>query len=150
MVVFEIVVVVVCVVSAVIAAVAFLRAARLYDQIGWLGTFSMSTEEEPGNPTRELGTRRRAPDAIVEARKARGEPPPDPYELIGELRGNTHLALSVTGTEACADGRGLCVVGNDLNPGPRRSRGGMCQAADPGGGPGTARAGRGDDATAGL
>lgn len=91
MVVFEIVVVVVCVVSAVIAAVAFLRAARLYDQVGRLGTFSMSTEEEPGNPTRELvrDDVRQMLDAIVEARKARGEPPPDPYELIGELRGNT-------------------------------------------------------------
>jgi len=90
MVVFEIVVVVVCAMSAVIAAVSFLGAARLYDQIGRLGIFAMSPEEDPDTPRRELvrDEVRQMLHAIVEARKARGAPPPDPYELIRELRGN--------------------------------------------------------------
>ena len=90
MVVFETVLVAVCVVSAVIATVAFARASRLYDQIGRLGTYSMSTDEEPSTPTRELvrDEVHQMLQAIAEARKARGEPPPDPSELIQELRGN--------------------------------------------------------------
>ena len=89
MVVFEIVLVVVCVVSAVIAALAFVRAAKLYDQIVRLGTHSMSIEEEPSTP-RELvrDEVHQMLQAIAEARKARGEPPPDLPELIQELRGN--------------------------------------------------------------
>jgi hypothetical protein len=90
MVVFEIVLVAVCVVSAVIATVTFARASRLYDQIGRLGTYSMSTEEEPSTPTRKQvrDEVHQMLQAIAEARKARGEPPPDMSELIQELGGN--------------------------------------------------------------
>lgn len=54
MVVFGIVTVVVCVVSAVIATVSFARALKLYDKIGQLGTFAMTHDEEPSAPTQEL------------------------------------------------------------------------------------------------
>ena len=50
----------------------------------------MSIEEEPSPPTRE-SVRDEADQmlwAIAEARKARGEPPPDLSQLIQELRGN--------------------------------------------------------------
>jgi hypothetical protein len=90
MVVFEIVLVVVCVVSAVIATVTFARASRLYDRIGRIGTYSMSIEERPSAPTREQ-VRDEVDEmlqAIAKARKARGEPPPDLSDLIKELRGN--------------------------------------------------------------
>jgi flagellar basal body-associated protein FliL len=90
MVVFQIVVVVVCVVSAVIATVTFVRASRLYDRIGRLGTYSMSIDETPSTSTREQ-VRDEVDEmlqAIAEARKSRGEPPPDLFELIQELRAN--------------------------------------------------------------
>jgi cytochrome P450 len=78
------------VVSVVIAAIMFVRASRLYDQIGRLGTYSMSMEEEPSTPTREQerDEMRQMLQAIAQARKARGEPPPDLSELIQELAGN--------------------------------------------------------------
>jgi hypothetical protein len=90
MVVFEIVLVAVCVVSAVIATLTFARASRLYDQIGRLGTYSMSIEEARSTPTREQirDEVHQMLQAIAQARKARGEPPPDLSELIQELRGN--------------------------------------------------------------
>ncbi len=90
MVVFEIVLVAVCVVSAVIATVTFARASRLYDQIGRLGTYSMSIEQEPSTPTRELvrDEVHQMLQAIAAGRKARGEPPLDPSELMQELRGD--------------------------------------------------------------
>jgi hypothetical protein len=89
MVVFEIVLVAVCVVSAVIATLTFARASRLYDQIGRLGTYSMSTDEEP-RTSRELvrDEVHQMVQAIAAAREARGEPPPDLPELIQELGGN--------------------------------------------------------------
>ena len=89
MVVFEIVLVALCVVSVVIAAITFARASKLYDQIGRLGTYSMSIEEEPSTP-RELvrDEVHQMLQAIAETRKARGEPPPDLPELIQELGGN--------------------------------------------------------------
>jgi hypothetical protein len=90
MVVFEIVLVAVCVVSAVIATLTFARASRLYDRIGRLGTYSMSIEETPSTPTREQ-VRDEVDEilqAIAKARKARGQPPPDLSDLIQELRGN--------------------------------------------------------------
>jgi hypothetical protein len=90
MVVFEIVLVAVCVVSAVIATLTFARASRLYDQIGRLGSYSMSIKEEPSSPTREQERDEvhQMLQAVAEARKARGEPPPDLSELIQELAGN--------------------------------------------------------------
>jgi hypothetical protein len=77
MVVFEIVLVAVCVVSVVIAAVTFARASRRYDRIGRLGTYSMSIEEKPSTPTEEQvrDEVHQMLQAIAEARKARGEPP---------------------------------------------------------------------------
>jgi hypothetical protein len=54
MVVFEIVTVVVCVVSAVIATVSFARALKLYDKIGQLGTLAMNHDDEPSAATQEL------------------------------------------------------------------------------------------------
>ena len=89
MVVFEIVLVAVCVVSAVIATLTFARASRLYDQIGRLGNYSLSIEEEPSTPTREQVREEvhQMLHAIAEARKARGQPPPDMSELIQELGG---------------------------------------------------------------
>jgi hypothetical protein len=75
MLVFEIVTVVVCVVSAVIAAVSFVRGLKLYDKIGQLGTFAMTHDEEPSAATRELVREevRQMLDALSQARKARGE-----------------------------------------------------------------------------
>jgi hypothetical protein len=90
MLVFEVVLVAVCVVSAVIATLTFARASRLYDRIGRLGTYSMSIEETPSTPTREQ-VREEVDEmlqAIADARKARGEPPPDLSDVIQELRGN--------------------------------------------------------------
>lgn len=49
MVAFEIVVIVVCVVSAVVSIVAFARASRLYDRIGKLGVFSLVHDDEVGS-----------------------------------------------------------------------------------------------------
>lgn len=75
MVAFEIVVIVVCVVSAVIATVAFVGARRLYDQVGGSGPLSMAPDDE-------LGDRARAQirqevnetlSAISALREARGE-----------------------------------------------------------------------------
>ena len=88
--VFEVVLVVVCVASAVIATLTFARASRLYDRIGRLGTYSMRIEETPSTPTREQvrDEVHQMLQAIAETRKARGEPPPDPPELIQELGGN--------------------------------------------------------------
>jgi hypothetical protein len=107
MVVFELVVVAVCVVSAVIATLTFARASRLYDQIGRLGTYSMSIEQEPSTPTREQvrDEVHQTLQAIAEARKARGEPSPDLSELIQELEATPHLGPSLSGTDACPDGR---------------------------------------------
>jgi hypothetical protein len=87
--VFEVVLVAVGVVSAVIATLTFARASRLYDQIGRLGTYSMSMDEEPSTP-RELvrDEVHQMLQAIAEARKARGAPPPDLPELIQELGSN--------------------------------------------------------------
>jgi hypothetical protein len=75
MLVFEIVTVVVCVVSAVIAAVSFVRGLRLYDKIGQLGTFAMTHDEEPSAATQELVREevRQMLDALSRAREARGE-----------------------------------------------------------------------------
>lgn len=75
MVVFEIVTVVVCVVSAVIAAVSFVRGLKLYDKIGRLGTVAMTHDEEPSAATRELVREevRQMLDALSQAREARGE-----------------------------------------------------------------------------
>jgi len=89
MVVFEVVLVAVCVVSAVLATLMFARASKLYDRIGRLGTYPMSIEEEPSTP-RELvrDEVHQMLQAIAEARKARGEPPRDLPELIQELGGN--------------------------------------------------------------
>jgi hypothetical protein len=90
MVVFEIVLVAVCVVSAVIATLMFARTSRLYDRIGRLGSYSMSIEETPSTTTREQ-VRDELDEmlqALAEARKARGEPPPDLSDLIHGLRGN--------------------------------------------------------------
>jgi hypothetical protein len=73
--VFEIVTVVVCVVSAVIAAVLFVRGLKLYDKIGQLGTVAMAHDEEPSAATRELVREevRQMVDALSQAREARGE-----------------------------------------------------------------------------
>jgi hypothetical protein len=88
-VVFEVVLVAVCVVSAVIATLTFARASKVYEQIGRLGSFSMSIGKEASAP-RELvrDEVHQMLQAVAEARKARGEPPPDLSELIQELRGN--------------------------------------------------------------
>jgi hypothetical protein len=88
MVAFEIVVVVVCVASAVIAAVTFVRAVRLYDKIGALGTLGMSHDEEQTAPTRAIVREemRQMADAISALRAEEGEwessLPPD---LLREL-----------------------------------------------------------------
>jgi hypothetical protein len=75
MVAFEIVTVVVCVVSAVIATVSFARALKLYDKIGQLGTLAMNHDDEPSDATRELVREevRQMLDAPSQAREARGE-----------------------------------------------------------------------------
>jgi hypothetical protein len=49
MVTFEIVVVVVCVVSALVATAMFLRVSKLYDQIGRLGGHSLDHAGELGD-----------------------------------------------------------------------------------------------------
>jgi HAMP domain-containing protein len=81
MVAFEIVVVVVCVASAVIAAVTFARAARLYDKIGALGTLGMSHDAEQTAATRAIVREevRQMADAISALRAEKGESslPPD-------------------------------------------------------------------------
>jgi hypothetical protein len=43
---FEIVTIVVCAVSAVVATVAFFQALKLYDRIGQLGTLAISHDDE--------------------------------------------------------------------------------------------------------
>jgi hypothetical protein len=75
MLVFEIVTVVVCVVSAVIAAASFVRGLKLYDKIGQLGTFAMTHDEEPSAATQELAREevRQMLDALSQMREARGE-----------------------------------------------------------------------------
>jgi hypothetical protein len=69
MVAFEIVVIVVCVVSAVIATAAFIGARRLYDQIGRAGPFSVSPEDEHARGRREL---RPEPERAERRPSARG------------------------------------------------------------------------------
>jgi hypothetical protein len=78
MMVFQIVVVVVCVASAAVATFMFARASRLYDRIARLGIRPMSVEEQPRHEVKEM----------LQARTAPGEPPPDLSELIAELRGD--------------------------------------------------------------
>ena len=72
---FEIGMTVVCVVSAVIAAVLFVRGRKLYDEIGRLGTLAMTHDEEPSAATREQIREevRQMLDALSQAREARGE-----------------------------------------------------------------------------
>jgi hypothetical protein len=86
MVAFEIVVVVVCVVSAVMAAVTFARATRLYDKIGALGTLGMSHDDEQAAGTREIVREevRQMVDAISALRAKKGESPLPP-DLLREL-----------------------------------------------------------------
>jgi hypothetical protein len=86
MVAFEIVVVVVCVASAVIAAVTFVRATRLYDKIGALGTLGMSHDDEHSAPRREIVREevRQMVDAISALRAEKGESPLPP-DLLHEL-----------------------------------------------------------------
>jgi hypothetical protein len=83
MLVFEIVTVVVCVVSAVIAAVSFVRGLKLYDKIGQLGTFAMTHDEEPSAATRELVSEevRQMLDALSEAHDRPGTDRPRPNSL---------------------------------------------------------------------
>jgi hypothetical protein len=71
MVAFEIVVVVVCVASAVIAAVTFARAIKL----GALGTLGMSHDDEQTAPTREIVREevRQMVDAISALGAVKGE-----------------------------------------------------------------------------
>ena len=78
MVVFEIVAVVVCVVSAVIAGVFFVRGVKLYDEIGRRGTLAMIHDEEPSAATRQLVREevRQMLDALSQAREERGERSP--------------------------------------------------------------------------
>jgi hypothetical protein len=86
MVAFEIVVIVVCVTSAVIAAVMFVRATRLYDKIGALGTLGMSHDDEQGAVAREIvrDEVRQMVDAVSALREEKGEPPL-PSGLLREL-----------------------------------------------------------------
>jgi hypothetical protein len=86
---FEIVVVVVCIASAVVAAVSFARALKLYDKIGQLGTFAMSHDEEPSVPTRELVREevREMLDALRAAREAGGQRS-SASELVDPLDGS--------------------------------------------------------------
>lgn len=90
MLVFEIVTVVVCVASAVVAAVSFARGLKLYDKIGQLGTFAMTHDEEPSAATKELVREevRQMLDALSQAREARGERPPaaDPLDPARDER----------------------------------------------------------------
>lgn len=91
MVAFGIVVVVVCVVSGVLAAAAFVKVGRLYGEIGQRGTLSMTHDDESRGPTREVVREevREMLEAISAARRARGEPPLDsePYEeALRQLR----------------------------------------------------------------
>ena len=86
MVAFEIVVVVVCIASAVMAAVTFARATRLYDKIGALGTLGMTDDDEQTVPTREIVREemREMVDAISTLRAEKGESPLPP-DLLREL-----------------------------------------------------------------
>jgi hypothetical protein len=86
MVAFEILVVVVCVASAVIAAVTFVRATRLYDKIGTLGTLGMSHDDEQAAPTRQVVREevRQMADAISALRAEKGGLPL-PVDLLREL-----------------------------------------------------------------
>jgi hypothetical protein len=86
MVVFESVVVVVCVASAVVAAVSFARALKLYDKIGQLGTFAMSHDEEPSASTPELVREevRQMLDGLAAVREERCQrsPASEPVDLL--------------------------------------------------------------------
>jgi hypothetical protein len=86
MVAFEIVIAVVCATSAVLAAVMFVRATRLYDKIGALGTLGMSHDNEQAVATREIVREevRQMVDAISALREERGKPPLPP-DLLREL-----------------------------------------------------------------
>src|ERR1700694_990047 len=92
MLVFEIVTVVVCVVSAGVAAVSFVRGLKLYDKIGQLGAFAMTHDEEPSAATRELVREevQQMLAALSQAREARGErssaaEPPDLLETSAAI-----------------------------------------------------------------
>jgi hypothetical protein len=50
---FGTVVVVVCVVAAVVSVALFVRAGRLYQQIGRVGRFSLTDGDDVGDPARE-------------------------------------------------------------------------------------------------
>lgn len=75
MVAFETVVIVVCVVSAVIATVAFVGARRLYDRIGRLGPLSMTSDDELDDRAQALVRQEvnETLSAISALREARGE-----------------------------------------------------------------------------
>jgi hypothetical protein len=85
MVAFEIVVMVVCVASAVIATATFVRATRRYVKIGELGTLGMSHDDEQTAATREIVREevRQMVDAISALRAEKGESPPPPDLLHG-------------------------------------------------------------------
>lgn len=146
MVAFEIVVVVVCVTSAVIVAVMFARATRLYDKIGALGTLGMSHDDEPAAGTREIVREevRQMVDAISALRAERGNRPfrrtycanlrrgpggaqPAIAAAIGPVLGPsaTHLEVLADPARACAGlliataaSGGELVLAGGRTPGP--------------------------------
>ena len=69
MVVFQAVVVAVCVVSALVAITTFLRSRDLYERIGRLGSFWLVTDDDQGSPSRREVEEMRA--AISAARRGR-------------------------------------------------------------------------------
>jgi hypothetical protein len=108
MVAFEIVVVVVCVVSAVMAAVTFARATRLYDKIGALGTLGMSHDDEQAAGTREIVREevRQMVDAISALRAKKGESPLPP-DLLRELEAGGGRGAAGARTGGLAPGEGV-------------------------------------------
>lgn len=82
MVVFQSVVVAVCVVSALVAITAFVRSRDLYERIGRLGSFWLSTDEDQGSPSRrEVEETRAAISAARRRRQAKmaGDRPDDSF-----------------------------------------------------------------------
>jgi hypothetical protein len=69
MVIFQAVVVAVCLVSALIATTAFLRSRDMYDRIGRLGTFWLASDEDEGPPSGREVEEMRAAIAAVRARR---------------------------------------------------------------------------------
>jgi hypothetical protein len=132
MVAFEIVVVVVCVASAVIAAVTFVGAIRLYDKIGGLGTLGISHDDEQMAPTREIVREevRQMVDAISALRAGKGESPmpSDLPRARGGRRGRrearSRRSRLISGGGALAGEWGLrCHAGGALVCAPGAARG---------------------------